>query len=104
MERMVSNAIIQCFFTLLVDAVKGELKWMHVCMTSVKFLTRSQKCQRFTPRGVLPKYSQTRSEFRNRASLVDVVAALRFGRPRDRSSISWKKKEFVFSPNSPDRS
>lgn len=99
MERMVSNAIIRCFFTLLDNVVKDELKWIHVCTASISFLKRSQKSRKCFPRGVPPVYSQMCSQFRSRASVIGVVAGLRAGRPRVWGSFPAGARNLPFLQN-----
>jgi hypothetical protein len=90
MERMLSNAIIQCFFTILVNVMKGELEWIQVCTGPISFLNLSQKCRRCIPRGVPPIYSQMCWKFMSRASLVDVGS----GRPRVRGFVSCRRQKY----------
>lgn len=99
MERMVSNAIIQCFFTLLVNVTKGELKWIHACTATISFLKSSQKSRRCFPRGVPPIYSQMGSQFRSRTIVIGVVAGLRAGRPRVRGSFPAGARNLPFLQN-----
>ena len=96
---MVSNVIIQCFFTLLLNVLKDELKWIHVCTASISFLKRSQKWRRCFPRGVPPFYSQMCSQFRSRASVVRVMAGLRAGRSRVRGSFPACARNLPFLQN-----
>ena len=70
----------------------------------ISFLKRSQKCRMCITRGVPPIYRQMCWQFRIRASVVDVVAGLRAGRPRISGFVSCRRQKFAFSPKCLDLS